>query len=37
MKVFDLNCDQDHRFEGWFASADAFVNQQERKLIECPV
>jgi len=37
MKVFDLNCDHDHRFEGWFASAEAFAAQQERKLIECPV
>jgi hypothetical protein len=36
MKVFDLNCDHDHRFEGWFASAEAFADQQERKLIECP-
>jgi hypothetical protein len=37
MKVFDLNCDRDHRFEGWFASAEAFADQQERELIECPV
>ena len=37
MKVFDLACDHDHRFEGWFASADAFADQQQRKLIECPV
>ena len=37
MKVFDLTCDHDHRFEGWFASAAAFTDQQERKLIECPV
>lgn len=37
MKVFDLACDHDHRFEGWFASTAAFADQQERKLIECPV
>lgn len=37
MKVFDLGCDQDHRFEGWFASADAFADQQSRKLITCPM
>jgi len=36
IKVFDLACDHDHRFEGWFASAAAFGDQQERKLIECP-
>ena len=37
MKVFDLACEHDHRFEGWFASAAAFDDQQERRLIECPV
>ena len=37
MKVFDLACEHDHRFEGWFASAAAFDDQQERHLIECPV
>jgi hypothetical protein len=24
MKVFDLCCDADHLFEGWFASQDEF-------------
>ncbi len=37
MKVFDLACDADHRFEGWFASAGAFDDQSARGLIECPV
>ena len=37
MKVFDLACEQDHRFEGWFASGAAFDDQQARNLIECPV
>lgn len=37
MKVFDLACEHDHRFEGWFASGPAFDDQQERKLIECPL
>ncbi|MGE0797967.1 MAG: DUF1178 family protein [Lautropia sp.] len=37
MKVFNLGCPQDHRFEGWFASADAFETQRDRKLIECPI
>lgn len=37
MKVFDLACDHEHRFEGWFASADGFADQQARKLIECPI
>lgn len=37
MKVFDLACESDHRFEGWFASGQAYDDQQERHLIECPV
>lgn len=37
MIVLDLCCDQAHRFEGWFASADAFEDQRERKLLSCPI
>ncbi len=37
MIVFDLCCDQDHHFEGWFASASAFDDQQARNLVSCPV
>lgn len=37
MKVFDLACEHDHRFEGWFASADDYDSQLARGLIECPV
>lgn len=37
MKVFDLACDRSHRFEGWFASLDAFDEQAGRRLIACPV
>lgn len=37
MIVFDLTCQTaGHRFEGWFASSDAFADQQERGLVECP-
>jgi hypothetical protein len=36
MKVLDLRCIQDHRFEGWFASDDDFQSQFARGLIECP-
>lgn len=36
MKVFNLGCGQEHGFEGWFASADAFDDQLARGLIECP-
>jgi hypothetical protein len=34
--VLDLSCDNEHRFEGWFANADAFANQLARGLVECP-
>ena len=37
MKVFDLGCERDHSFEGWFASAKEYESQLERGLIECPV
>ena len=37
MKVFNLACEHDHRFEGWFGSAQAFDEQRERGLVECPV
>jgi hypothetical protein len=36
MKVFNLSCSHDHRFEGWFASADDYDSQHARGLIECP-
>jgi hypothetical protein len=37
MKVLDLRCPHDHRFEGWFASEDDFQSQCERGLVDCPV
>jgi hypothetical protein len=37
MKVLDLRCAHDHRFEGWFGSEEDFVSQRERGLIECPL
>ncbi|QNP48072.1 DUF1178 family protein [Diaphorobacter aerolatus] len=37
MKVLDLLCDADHRFEGWFASEEDFQSQLDRGLVECPM
>ena len=37
MKVLDLRCSQDHRFEGWFDSDDDWSSQRERALLECPL
>lgn len=36
MIVLDLCCDKEHRFEGWFGSAEAFEDQLARGLVECP-
>jgi len=35
--VHNLACDQQHPFEGWFASPADFDNQRDRGLVECPV
>jgi hypothetical protein len=37
MKVLNLRCTHDHRFEGWFSSDDDFVAQSERGLVACPL
>jgi hypothetical protein len=37
MKVIDLRCSSGHRFEGWFAGDDDFLDQNGRGLIECPL
>jgi hypothetical protein len=35
--VFDLGCENHHRFEGWFASRDEFDRQLQGKLLRCPI
>lgn len=37
MIVFDLGCDNDHRFEGWFSSSEDFERQQQEHLLTCPM
>jgi len=37
MKVFDLCCDAEHLFEGWFASQDEFDAQLLASKIGCPL
>jgi hypothetical protein len=37
MKVLNLRCAHEHRFEGWFGSDDDFQSQIERGLVECPL
>ena len=36
MIVYDLHCDNGHRFEGWFGSSADYDSQQARGLVECP-
>ena len=37
MKVYNLSCDQNHGFEGWFSSEQDFLSQSDRQLIACPI
>jgi hypothetical protein len=37
MIVFDLRCNDGHRFESWFQSGAAFDRQQAEGAIECPL
>lgn len=37
MKVYNLACDLDHHFEGWFASEADALEQQEQGLLRCPL
>lgn len=34
---YQLRCDRDHEFDGWFNGSAGFEAQAERGLIECPV
>ena len=37
LKVFDLQCELGHVFEGWFNSDDTYQSQLSRGLLACPV
>lgn len=37
MIVFELICNDAHRFEGWFASAEEYERQEAASLLLCPV
>jgi hypothetical protein len=37
MIVYELVCAEEHRFEGWFASGEAFERQRDSGLLVCPV
>ena len=37
MIAFDLICDANHRFEGWFRSSAVFDEQQAQGQLSCPI
>ena len=37
MKVFNLCCAHEHRYEGWFASEDDFTAQAACSAVACPI
>ena len=37
MIVYDLKCEKNHIFEGWFNDRTAFEEQKAKKLVACPV
>lgn len=37
MVIYDLVCDANHEFEGWFKNAGDLLTQQEQGLLTCPV
>jgi hypothetical protein len=37
MMVLDLQCANEHFFEGWFSNSEAFYSQKEAGEIRCPV
>ena len=37
MIIYDLKCENAHKFEGWFQDRKAFEEQKDQKLISCPI
>lgn len=37
MIVYELGCENSHRFEGWFSSGEDFDRQHKSKLLSCPM
>lgn len=37
MIVYVLGCENQHRFEGWFASSADFERQHNEKMLSCPL
>lgn len=37
MIIFDLGCENGHRFEGWFSSSEDYERQRSERMLACPV
>ncbi|MGV8057418.1 MAG: DUF1178 family protein [Smithellaceae bacterium] len=37
MIIFDLKCENGHKFDGWFKDRQAFIEQNLQKLVSCPI
>ncbi len=37
MIIYDLKCENNHIFEGWFNNRTAFEEQEKKGLVKCPV
>jgi hypothetical protein len=35
--IYDLKCEKQHKFEGWFKDLAAFEHQKAARLITCPL
>lgn len=37
MIVFDLICEEEHQFEGWFRNSQEFEDQKQTGMLTCPI
>ncbi|MEE9911964.1 MAG: DUF1178 family protein [Deltaproteobacteria bacterium] len=37
MIIYDVQCENGHKFEGWFKDRQSWIEQNARRLICCPV
>ncbi|HOE80657.1 MAG TPA: DUF1178 family protein [Smithellaceae bacterium] len=37
MIIYDIKCENGHKFEGWFKDREAWLEQSAQKLVCCPV
>lgn len=37
MVIYNIVCENNHKFEGWFDSLEDYQNQKERGLLLCPL